>query len=328
MSQPLLSIRNLSVRYESKENTVYAVDDVSLDIERGEVVALVGESGSGKTSVALAIPKLLQSRGQITTGEVLLEGTNLLQLDEKRLRTVRGRQVSVIFQHPVAGLNPVLSVEEQVSEAILSHIPMKKREARERVVEILATVGLPEPQRVAKSYPFQLSGGMCQRVMIGIAMALNPQLLIADEPTSALDTTIQAQILDQLERLRQANGTAILLITHDFGVVARSADRVAVMYGGKLVETGTAEQILRLPRHPYTAALLASLPRVDIEQGALPSIPGRAPEMLERVEHCPFLDRCPKALMVCRTDAPPPLAMDEDGRAFACYNPMWVPPGD
>jgi peptide/nickel transport system ATP-binding protein len=323
MSEAILSIRDLSVRYRGKESAVQAVDNISLDVGRGEIVALVGESGSGKTTIAMSVPMLLPGEAEVTSGEVQFQGRNLLEMGERELRSIRGRDIAVVFQDPVAGLNPVIPVEDQVAEMLTSHLPIKKKEAKRQTVDILSRVGLSDPQRIAKSYPFQLSGGMCQRVMIGIATALDPHLLIADEPTSALDVTIQAQILAQLEELRQERGTSILLITHDFGVVAQMADHVSVMYAGRIVETGTPEQIMDSPLHPYTAALLASLPRLVSPQSQLAAIPGAPPELEEPAEHCPFLPRCTKAMSVCRTDPPPALERHEGGREVACYNPVW-----
>jgi oligopeptide/dipeptide ABC transporter ATP-binding protein len=325
MTGPILRVSNLSVEYHAKEDVTYAVDGVSLELHEGEVLALVGESGCGKTTVAMSIPRLLPLEGRIASGSVEFKGQDLLKLHDNHLRTIRGRQISMIFQDPVAGLNPVITVGDQVAEILTSHLDVDKREARRRTPSILAAAGLPDAERVAKSYPFQLSGGMCQRVMIAIATALDPQLIIADEPTSALDVTIQAQILAELDRLRHEKGTAILLITHNFGVVAQVADRVAVMYGGRIVEHGTPEIVMPRPLHPYTAALLATLPRLDALRGELPSIPGAPPEMSEPATHCPFLPRCPKALSRCRAEAAPQLQRDEAGeRLVACYNPMWV----
>ena len=328
VEEPLLRIRNMSVRYRSKESTTHAVDNVSLDIHSGQIMAVVGESGSGKSTVAYSIPRLLLPEGDIYQGEIWYEGRDLLSLREEEMRKIRGNDIAVIFQDPVAGLNPVIPVEDQVAEILTSHLPIKKKDAKRRTVDILGRVGLSDPERVAKSYPFQLSGGMCQRVMVAIATALDPHLLIADEPTSALDVTIQAQILHQLGELRDKRGTAILLITHDFGIVAQMADQVAVMYGGRIVERGTPWEIMRRPLHPYTAGLLASLPRLDGAHGALRGIPGSAVELTERPDHCPFLPRCYKALTVCRSDPPPELVRDESGREIACYNPVWTPPED
>ena len=324
MTAPSISVRNLTIRYRTKESTVYAVENVSFELPPGKVLALVGESGAGKTTAAMSVLRLLPQEAEVLSGEVLFEGEDLLAMDERALRTVRGRRIAMIFQDPVAGLNPVLSIGSQVAEMLTSHQRLGKKDAQRAALRILKDVGLSDPERVAKAYPFQLSGGMCQRVMIGIATALNPSVIIADEPTSALDVTIQAQILHQLAEMRSERGTAILLITHDFGVVAQLADDVAVMYGGRIVEQGNVMEMLRAPLHPYTHALLATLPRVDGGHGHLPAIPGHPPELGEPSDHCPFLPRCTKALTVCRTDAPPPLEMDAEGRhPVACYNPVW-----
>ncbi len=323
MTTPILSLRNLNVRYRTKESVTYAVDDVSLDLERGKVLALIGESGAGKTTVGMSILRLLPQTGEILSGQVMFDGQDLLTAPEQTLRTIRGRRIAMIFQDPVAGLNPVLSIGSQVAEMLTSHISMNKKEARQRSLQILRNVGLSDPERVAKAYPFQLSGGMCQRVMIGIATALDPDVIVADEPTSALDVTIQAQILHQLNVLRETRGTSILLITHDFGVVAQVADDVAVMYAGRVVETGAATQMLKTPLHPYTHALLATLPRLDGRRNLL-AIPGTPPELSEPAEHCPFIARCTKVLSACRAEPPPPLATGEsNAHPVACYNPIW-----
>lgn len=326
MTAPLISVRDLSVQYRTREGTIHAVDDISFDLRPGKVLALVGESGSGKSTAAMSILRLLPAGTSSFSGTVLFEGQNVLELSDNELRTLRGRRVSMIFQDPQAGLNPVISVGDQVGEILTSHLGLKKKEARKRAVEILHEVGLSDPERVAKSYPFQLSGGMCQRVMIGIATALNPDVLIADEPTSALDVTVQAQILYQLEELRRDRGTAILLITHDFGVVAQVADEVAVMYGGRIVEQGPTEEMMSRPLHPYTHALLATLPRLDGSPGPLHAIPGTPPDLTQPAEHCPFLARCTKVLNVCRELGPPPLEpRDPDSHPVACFNPVWQP---
>jgi len=323
MTTPILSLRNLNVRYRTKESVTYAVDDVSLDLERGKVLALIGESGAGKTTVGMSILRLLPQTGEILSGQVMFDGQDLLTAPEQTLRTIRGRRIAMIFQDPVAGLNPVLSIGSQVAEMLTSHVSMNKKEARQRSLQILRNVGLSDPERVAKAYPFQLSGGMCQRVMIGIATALDPDVIVADEPTSALDVTIQAQILHQLNVLRETRGTSILLITHDFGVVAQVADDVAVMYAGRVVETGAATQMLKTPLHPYTHALLATLPRLDGRRNLL-AIPGTPPELSEPAEHCPFIARCTKVLSACRAEPPPPLATGEsNAHPVACYNPIW-----
>ncbi len=324
MSEPIVSVHNLSVRYRTRESTTYAVDDVSFDLERGKVLALIGESGSGKSTAAMAVLRLLAPNAEVVSGRAEFGGEDLLSLHEKALRTIRGRRIATIFQDPVAGLNPVITVGDQVAETLTSHLEITKKEAKKQAIAILYAVGLSDPERIAKSYPFQLSGGMCQRVMIGIATALDPEVIIADEPTSALDVTVQAQILYQLDVLRRTRGTSILLITHDFGVVAQVADDVAVMYAGRVIERGDVDEMLARPLHPYTHALLATLPRLDTPGGKLHAIPGNPPELSGPAERCPFLSRCGKVMNICRAEAAPALLME--GRAthpVACYNPVW-----
>ena len=324
MNDPIISVRDLTVRYRTRESVTYATDGVSFDLHRGQILTLVGESGCGKSTAGMSVLRLLPGDADVESGQVWFDGRDLMAMNDKELRPVRGRRIAVIFQDPVAGLNPVLDVGSQVAEMLTSHLDINKKEARRRAVDILRDVGLSDPERVAKAYPFQLSGGMCQRVMIGIATALDPDVIIADEPTSALDVTIQAQILHQLDRLRQERGTAILLITHDFGVVAQMADEVAVMYAGKVVERGGVHEMLKTPLHPYTHALLGTLPRVDGAHEHLRQIPGHPPTMLAPAEHCPFIPRCSKVMNVCRNEPPPPLAQPEGGtHEVACYNPIW-----
>jgi oligopeptide/dipeptide ABC transporter ATP-binding protein len=323
-TDPIVSVRNLSVRYRTKESRVHAVENVSFDLERGKILSLIGESGSGKTTAGMSILRLLPQEAEVLSGQVLFGGVDLLALEDRHLRPIRGRRIAMIFQDPVAGLNPVLTVGSQVAEMLTSHLDIKKKEAERRVLDILYEVGLSDPQRVAKAYPFQLSGGMCQRVMIGIATALDPEVIIADEPTSALDVTIQAQILQQLDELRKRKGTAILLITHDFGIVSQMADEVAVMYAGHVVESGGVMDMLKAPLHPYTHGLLATLPRVDGAHTHLRQIPGQPPEMPVAAAHCPFVPRCSKVMNVCRAEPPPALAIPDRGsHAVACYNPIW-----
>ena len=329
MPEPILAVRNLTVRYKGKEAPVHAVDDASFNLERGKVLALVGESGAGKTTAGMSVLRLLPPEGEILAGQVAFEGHDLVKMPEQELRKLRGRRIAMIFQDPVAGLNPVISIGDQVAEMLTSHTALGKKEAKRRALQILHAVGLSDPERIAKSYPFQLSGGMCQRVMIGIATALDPDVIIADEPTSALDVTVQAQILHQLNQLRHDRGTAILLITHDFGVVAQMADEVAVLYGGRIVETGGVEEMHDRPWHPYTHALLATLPRLHQTREQLHAIPGTPPELSAAPEHCPFIPRCPKALSICR-EAPTPELERRNGASHlvACYNPVWQYEGE
>ncbi|MGK2965455.1 MAG: ABC transporter ATP-binding protein [Tepidiformaceae bacterium] len=324
MGETVVSVEGLSVQYNGKESTTYAVEDASLRLERGKVLALVGESGSGKSTVGHSILRLLPMQAEITAGRILFDGQDLTTVDDETLRSIRGRRIAMIFQDPISGLNPVISIGDQVGEILESHMGVKRREAKVRAIDILKSVGLPDPERVAKSYPFQLSGGMCQRVMIAIATALNPEVIVADEPTSALDVTVQAQILHQLDQLRHEQGTAILLITHSFGVVAQMADEVSVMYGGRMVEEGETVGLLSKPLHPYSHALLGTLPRLDQAGLALRAIPGAPPDLTNRPEHCPFIPRCNKTMNECRT-SPPPVLNEWNGspQRVACFNPIW-----
>lgn len=328
VEQPVISVRDITIRYRGKDSVLYAVDGASFDLERGKVLALVGESGSGKSTAGMSILRILPTAAEIISGSITFEGRDLLSLPEAELRAIRGRRISMIFQDPIAGLNPVVTIGDQVAEMLTNHERRDKKEVKRRAIEILHGVGLADPARVAKAYPFQLSGGMCQRVMIGIATALDPEVLIADEPTSALDVTIQAQILYQLNVLRQERGTSILLITHDFGVVSQMADDVAVMYAGRVVETGAVGEMFKAPLHPYTHALLATRPRVDAHREHLQAIPGNPPEVVAPAEHCPFIPRCNKVMNVCRLEPAPVLRAGEGlSHPVACYNPIWQGPG-
>ena len=324
MVEPILRVRGLSAAFYTKEGTVRAVQDVAFDLQPGKVLAVVGESGCGKSTLALALLRLLPFPGKVTDGVVEFEGRDLLRTDEDELRRVRGRRISMIFQDPVSGLNPVLPIGKQVEEILTSHLDIPKKERKQRTLAVLRHVGLTDAERIADSYPFHLSGGMCQRVMIAMATALNPSVIIADEPTSALDVTVQAQILNDLDTLRQTRGTAILLITHDLGIVAQMADEVAVMYAGRFVEVGQVRQMYREPRHPYTWALLNTLPRLDRRAGRqLPSIPGAPPSMIDLANECAFLPRCRKAINRCRIEPAPPLDLVAPGQRAACYNPVF-----
>ncbi len=324
MADVILRLQDLRVEFTAPEGTVKAANGVSLVLRRGMTLALTGESGAGKTSVGLAILNLLPHPGRIAGGQVYLEGTDLLSLPPEQMRRVRGRDIAMVFQDPATGLNPVLSVGEQVAEIITTHLSVSKREARRRSLEVLAEMGLPEPEEVAQRYPFQLSGGMAQRVMIAIATALRPKVLIADEPTSALDVTVQAAILDDLAQMRRRYGTSILLITHDLGVVAQMAQEVAIMYAGSVVEVSAVETLFHRTLHPYTWALLASRPRLDqAEHARLASIRGLPPDLAKLPGECPYLPRCPKATSVCRTEPAPPLEDMEPGHRVACYNPIY-----
>jgi oligopeptide/dipeptide ABC transporter ATP-binding protein len=322
MTEPILQIRNLRTYYHDRKVVLKAVDGVNLTLERGEVLGVVGESGCGKSTLAMSILNLVPHPGHIETGEVIFEGKNLLKMSNNELRGIRGRKISMIFQDAVAGLNPVLTIGQQVEEIITTHTGASQREARSAAIRLLTSMGLSDAARIAERYPFQLSGGMAQRVMIAIATALEPAVLIADEPTSALDMTVQAQILEELRRL-QARGVSILLITHDLGVMAQMADRVAVMYAGRIAEEGTAETIFRSPRHPYTWALLESLPRINEVVRRLRQVGGRPPDLTKLPPQCAFVPRCPKVRVECRELDSPPLDPIEPGHLVACYNPMY-----
>jgi peptide/nickel transport system ATP-binding protein/oligopeptide transport system ATP-binding protein len=324
LSSAILTLENVVAEFHTPEGIARAVNNVSLELQRGSTLALTGESGSGKTTVALTILNLLPHPGKIISGRVWFDGVDLLSLNAEEMRRIRGREIAMVFQDPATGLNPVLSVGQQVEEAITTHLDISKREARERCVEVLAAAGLPDPKDVVSRYPFQLSGGMAQRVMIAIANALKPRLLILDEPTSALDVTVQAAILEDLRRLQATQGVSILLITHDLGIVAQMADEVAVMYAGSIVERAAARPLFDRPLHPYTWSLLGSRPRWDrMEEGPLTAIRGNPPNLTELGEECPFLPRCPKAISECRTQPAPPLSPVEPAHVAACYNPVF-----
>jgi peptide/nickel transport system ATP-binding protein len=322
--ETILRIDDVVAEFNTPEGLIRPVNGVSLALERGTTLALTGESGCGKTSVVLCVLNLLPHPGRITSGRILYQGRDLLTLDGEEIRRVRGREIAVVFQDPMTGLNPVLSVGQQVEEAITTHLDLSKKEAKARAIEVLAQSGLPEAKEVVKRYPFQLSGGMAQRVMIAIATALDPQVLILDEPTSALDVTVQAAILEDLKRLQRDRGTTILLISHDLGVVAKMADEVAVMYAGSIVEQAPVLPLFEKPRHPYTWSLLGSRPRWDRDfDGPLTAIRGNPPALHELGEECAFLGRCPKATSVCRTDPAPALSDFGYRHRAACYNPVY-----
>jgi peptide/nickel transport system ATP-binding protein len=312
-------VRGLRTHFASERGEVRAVDGVSLSLERGRTLGIVGESGCGKSVTALSIMGLVpQPPGRIAGGEVLFEGEDLLKLPARRMRDLRGDKLSMIFQEPMTSLNPAFAVGEQVAEALIRHKNMSESEAREKAVEMLRKVRIPSPERRALDYPHQLSGGMRQRVMIAMALACNPMLLIADEPTTALDVTIQAQILELMRLLRAELGTAIILITHDLGVIAELADDVIVMYAGKVVERCAAGRLFSEPQHPYTVGLLGSIPRLHLERERLSAIEGLVPDAAAFPEGCRFHPRCPFAVEKCRSEIPPLLQMGENHFA-ACW---------
>ena len=302
----LLDVDELVVRFGAGDNAVHAVNGVSFEIGEGETVGFVGESGSGKSATALALMGLLpKPAGRIDSGTIMLEDRDLASLPESELRTLRGTKLAMIFQDPSSGLNPVLRIEEQITEGIRAHRRVSGRLARSRAHELLGHVGIPEPSRILRAYPHQLSGGMRQRVMIAMALALEPVLLIADEPTTALDVTIQAQVLELIQRLSDESGTAVVLITHDLGIVAGMADRVHVMYAGYVVEQCQTHELFRNPRHPYTIGLLHSLPRIDQGLAGFRPIEGAPPNQRGLPVGCPFVPRCPWSLNICGEEMPP-----------------------
>jgi oligopeptide/dipeptide ABC transporter ATP-binding protein len=309
----------LRTYFASERGEVRAVDGVDLALERGRTLGVVGESGCGKSVTALSIMGLVpQPPGRIAGGEVLFEGEDLLKLPPRRMRELRGDKLSMIFQEPMTSLNPAFPAGEQIAEALLRHKKISKEEANRQAVEMLRRVRIPTPERRALDYPHQLSGGMRQRVMIAMALACNPKLLIADEPTTALDVTIQAQILELMRALRAELGTAIILITHDLGVIAELADDVAVMYAGKVIERCAADRIFSEPQHPYTVGLLGSIPRLHLEQERLSAIEGFVPDAAAFPQGCRFHPRCPFAVEKCRTEVPPLLPIEENHFA-ACW---------
>lgn len=323
MSEPILSIRGLRTTFRTPAGVFPAVDGIDLDVRKGETIGIVGESGCGKSVTALSILRLLpEPPACIEAGEIYFAGQDLLRLPLDELRQIRGNRVAMIFQEPMTSLNPVFTAGDQIEEALRVHTDMDSAARHARVIELLELVGLPSPERRLRDYPHQLSGGMRQRVMIAMALACDPDVLIADEPTTALDVTIQAQILELIDSLKQRFQMAVLLITHDLGVVAEWAQRIAVFYAGRVVETGPVQEIFQAPRHPYTEGLLRALPTAAMAQrSALHVIPGIVPDLIERPTGCSFRERCECAVSVCaRVD--PELEAAGHERAVACHNPV------
>src|SRR2546428_4824584 len=317
----LLEVRNLQTHFVTSSGIVRAVDGVSWDVDEGETVALVGESGCGKSVTALSIMRLVaQPAGRIVSGHVMFKGRDLLTLSEEEMRRVRGREIAMIFQEPMTSLNPVLTIGRQLTEGLEIHLGKTPEHARARAVELLAMVGIPDPARRLPQYPHQFSGGMRQRMMIAMALACEPSLVLADEPTTALDVTIQAQILELMKDLARRLGVAMLIITHNLGVVARYADRVNVMYAGRIVERGTARQLYGTPRHPYTLGLLHSVPRLDAPRRArLDPIEGQPPDLTRLPPGCAFAPRCAFRVERCTVEAPPLEPIGEPGHVSACW---------
>ena len=320
MFETVLDVKNLCTYFHTDEGVVRSVDGVSFHIDAEETLGIVGESGCGKSVTSLSIMQLVPNPpGKIVGGEILFQGDNLLKKTPEQMRQIRGNDIAMIFQEPMTSLNPVYTIGDQIAEAMILHQKLTKKAAFDRAVEMLRLVGIPSPERRAREYPHQMSGGMRQRVMIAMALSCNPKLLIADEPTTALDVTIQAQILDLMRKLKQKFHTAIMLITHDLGVVAEMTDRVAVMYAGKVVEECSTVDLFREPLHPYTVGLLQSIPRLDVVSNEkLHVIEGTVPNLLHLPQGCAFAPRCPQAMEICRQEAPV-LTEVSDGRKVSCW---------
>jgi oligopeptide/dipeptide ABC transporter ATP-binding protein len=316
----LLEVRDLKTHFFTQAGVVKAVDGVSYDLEEGETLGLVGESGCGKSVSALSLMRLIPDPpGKTVGGEVIFDGQDLLKLPDSQMRRVRGKQISMVFQEPMTSLNPVLSIERQLTESLELHLGMSKTDARREAVRRLEQVGIPDPERRIKQFPHQFSGGMLQRVMIAMALSCNPKLIIADEPTTALDVTIQAQILELMKNLSREYGVSLIIITHNLGVVARYADRVNIMYAGKIIERGTARDIYRNPSHPYTLGLLNSVPRLDLpRKEKLDPVEGQPPDLMNLPAGCSFRERCRFAIERCAAEIPP-LQSVSAGHFSACF---------
>jgi oligopeptide transport system ATP-binding protein len=320
--QALLTVEDLRVEFWTQRGTIHAVNGISFDLAPGETLGIVGESGCGKSVTSLALLGILPRAGRVTSGTATFGDRDLFKLSDRELRRVRGRDIAMIFQDPMTSLNPVLTIGRQIREALETHFDMNKTQALSRVAELLDQVGIPSPEIRLKDYPHQFSGGMRQRAMIAMALACEPKLLIADEPTTALDVTIQAQILDLLKKLVDEREAALILITHDLGVVAGTCERVNVMYAGMFMETASADQLFEHPRHPYTLGLLQSVPRLDAERKTkLHPIEGAPRDMLQAPQACPFQPRCRFEVEQSRLDVPP-LREVEPGHLVACFNPV------
>nr|WP_177296516.1 ABC transporter ATP-binding protein [uncultured Blautia sp.] len=318
MSENILSVVDLNTSFRTDRGEVMAVNGVSFNLDRGKILGIVGESGSGKSVTAYSIMQILEKNGSIKKGQVLYKGEDITKFTEKQMREFRGKCCSIIFQDPMTSLNPVFTIGNQLKEAIELHTPRKGKEAMERAVEMLTLVGVNEPEKRVKQYPYELSGGMRQRVMIAMALACEPDILIADEPTTALDVTIQAQILELMQSLQKKLGMAIIMVTHDLGVIADMCDEIIVMYGGRVCERGTAEDIFYRPSHEYTKGLLKSIPSVDRMGEKLVPIPGTPINLLNMPKGCAFCPRCENAMKICIEEIPPEMQMP-DGHFASCW---------
>ncbi len=323
-TEMVLEVKNLQTSFYTDEGEVKAVDGVNFAVPTGKTLGIVGESGSGKSITSLSILRLIAKNGKIKGGEILFKGKNLLDLTEREMRNIRGNAISMIFQEPMTSLNPVFTVGQQISESLIFHQKLSKKAAFEKAVELLKLVGIPSPEQRVKQYPHELSGGMRQRVMIAMALACSPEILIADEPTTALDVTIQAQILRLMKDLQKRLGMSVIFITHDLGVVAETCNYVAVMYAGQVVEYADVISLFKEPKHPYTVGLLNSLPRHDVEQEKLVPIKGNVPHPINMPKGCRFAPRCPVATELCKK-AMPELVTDEAGNQIRCwiYSDQW-----
>jgi peptide/nickel transport system ATP-binding protein len=319
MAKNLVEFRNLKTFFYTSEGVVKAVNDVSFSIREGETVCVVGESGCGKSVTALSLMRLIQSPpGKIEGGEIIFDGRDVLKLSETEMRKIRGNEIGMVFQEPMTSLNPVLTIGEQIMEPLMVHKLMNKKEAWNKAVELIKQVGIPRAEQIMTSYPHELSGGMRQRIMIAIALSCDPKLLIADEPTTALDVTIQAQILNLLRKIKQERNMALMLITHDLGIVAEMADYVVVMYAGKVIEEAPVKELFKNPKHPYTRGLLKAKPIIGQRKERLYTIPGQVPNPIGLGDYCYFSDRCEFAMEVCRQQIPQ-LKADEKGHKVACW---------
>ena len=318
MSEHILSVQNLHTSFQTSKGDVHAVNGVSFNLDAGKILGIVGESGSGKSVTAYSIMRILESNGDITEGQILYKGKDITKFTEKEMREFRGKCCSIIFQDPMTSLNPVFTVGSQLKEAIELHTDRKGKAAEERAIEMLTLVGVNEPEKRVKQYPFELSGGMRQRVMIAMALSCEPDILIADEPTTALDVTIQAQILELMQDLQKKLGMAIIMVTHDLGVIADMCDEIIVMYGGRVCERGTAEHIFYNPKHEYTKGLLQSIPNVDRMGEKLVPIPGTPINLLNMPKGCAFCPRCENAMKICLDEVPPEMLIP-DGHFAACW---------
>ncbi|MGY4310027.1 peptide/nickel transport system ATP-binding protein [Bradyrhizobium sp. USDA 4369] len=317
MTAPVLSVRNLQVEFETRRGTLRAIDSVSYDIAKGEVLGVVGESGAGKSVTGLAVIGLIDPPGRISGGEILLSGLRIDNLPPEEMRKVRGKRIGMIFQDPLTSLNPLYRVGDQIIETIKTHTNLTDQQARKRAIDLLAEVGIPAPEKRIDGYPHEFSGGMRQRVVIALALCAEPELIIADEPTTALDVSVQAQIISLIKRLGRDHGTAVMLVTHDMGVIAETCDRVAVMYAGRVAEIGPVQEVIKNPLHPYAKGLMGAIPTLAGEDKRLVQIPGAMPRLSAIPQGCSFNPRCSSAFDRCRIDRPEPLR--QGTQAVACH---------